>query len=301
MADVLTAPTTASAAPSATPTAPSPVTTTSSASASPQTVTPAPATSAPPTPTTPGPIPFADHDRVVKRAHADRDALRKQLEQVRQQYEGNPWQTFQGHFNRFASDPNYEPHLLRAAAQLLNARRGSQAPTVPEPKPDIPVQDAQGQHVGYARSAQNQAEWDQWQWAQRESKLLSRLKPLEERAEQAEQHQRATAYATDVLGELRKDPRFVAREADVAKALAEHPEWGDNIHRAYASVLSEAIPGIETAAEGKVLDHLKTQAQGATVAPGTPVGSQRPKFQSTEEAMEYFDKHPSEATSWASR
>ena len=56
-----------------------------------------------------------------------------------------------------------------------------------------------------------------------------------------------------------------------------HPEWGDNVHRAYVHVLSTAvIPNLSQKEQTKVLDHLKTQAAGASVHPGASSTSAKP-------------------------
>ena len=102
---------------------------------------------------------------------------------------------------------------------------------------------------------------------------------------------------TQVAELTSRDPRFAALKADVLKAVEEHPEF-DNVYQAYAHVLStQALPGEQT----KVLDHLKTQAQGATVTPGTPTTASIPKFKNFEEAARYFETHPAEAALMSKR
>lgn len=290
----------ASATPAAT--APSAVSTTvatptpADSSAASATTTPA---ASPVQPATPDPIPFDRHKAILETQRAETAKAQQAYEAYKREQETDPFGRFQQSFDRYANHPQYEQHLLRAAANLLRSRRGQQAPLTPEPQPDIPVFNEQGQQVNTTYSAKQLAQWHEWKAAQQEAKLAQRLRPLEERIQQqqakeqaAEQKAELDRSALTTVAELRQDPRFVEHETEIKTVFAEHPEWGDNLYRAYVHVLNtKVLPGEQT----KVLDHLKTQAQGSTITPGTPAVSSVPKFKNFAEAARYFEAHPAEA------
>ena len=117
---------------------------------------------------------------------------------------------------------------------------------------------------------------------------------------QLEHQSRTTAQTT--LRELRTQPYFTRHEPAIKQALIDHPEWGDNVHRAYVHVLTATvIPGLTRTEQAKVLDHLKTQAAGASVHPGSASASGPPKFKSFGEAARYYAEHPDEAGAMAQR
>lgn len=197
------------------------------------------------------------------------------------------------------------PKLLAKAARMLQARRGQQQPaTVEEPQPDVPIYDLSGHDTGQRTySAQRSALREQWLKQQWEASLTERLGPIEEvtreyrsQQERARVEQQSTQHAQTTLGELRQQPHFSEHEPAIKQALIDHPEWGADVHRAYAHVLTtDVIPKLSRTEGAKVLDHLQTQANGASVHPNGSTASGPPKFKSLRDALVYFDAHPDEA------
>lgn len=224
-------------------------------------------------------------------------------------FDENPYGFAESLIDQLASHPQYEKQLLAKAARLLQARRGATPQTVDEPQPDVPIVDANGNQTGQTYSAKQLKAWQEWNWGQQQAKLEERFGPLEQlsqRIAQAEQtaqiQEEAVQFSTKTLTELRADPYFKEHEAKVKAALIAHPEWGADVHRAYNHVLAtEVIPTLKGTEQAKVLDHLKTQAAGATVAPGQSSSSAPPKFKSFGEAAKYYAEHPEESAAMANR
>lgn len=229
------------------------------------------------------------------------------------QFHSDPYTFVDSWVDQLAAHPQYQAQILAKAARLLNARRGAQAPQASqpteEPKPNVPIVDGHGNVTGYTYSADQLKVWRDWDWKQKQSALDERIQPLEQmrtaiehQAQQAVAQQQADEQARTTLTELRQDPHFKQHEAKVKAALMAHPEWGDNIHRAYHHVLqTDVFPTISRTAESNVLGQLKTQAAGGTVNPGQSAPTQTPKFKDFGDALRYFSEHPDEAAAMAKR
>lgn len=287
------------------------------ASATPASSTPASATAtpagSPPAAATPapeyGPVPY-------ERFKSVNDQLKTAREFQEQhgwaaQFRTDPYTFVDSWVDQLAQHPEYSPKILAKAARLLQSRRGT-TPAAPteEPAPDIPITDAHGNPTGqFTYSANQLKQWRAWDWAQKETAFSERLAPLEQRAsreaqrEQVAQIERQSQdHARTTLTELRQSPHFTQHEPAIKQALINHPEWGADVHRAYAHVLTTTvIPGLTQREQAKVLDHLKTQAAGASVHPGSASASGPPKFKSFGDAARYYADHPDEAGAMAER
>ena len=303
---------TAPAAPSAATGASSPSAT---AGTAPQAVSSAstietPASSTPaqtPASTEPGPIPYARF-KEVNDALKTAKAFQDQHGWV-EQFQSDPMPFMEQWLDQLAGDANYSPKLLAKAARMLQSQRGKGAALAAseEPPADVPIMDASGNVVNQTYSATQLKAWHEWNQAKREAALSERLGPLEQ-AQREAQHERQMASiqqaaqrsATETLTELRQQTHFTEHEAEIKQALIDHPEWGDNVHRAYTHVLHTVVlPGLSLKEQGKVLSHLQTQAAGASVRPGQAGAVTTPKFKSHREAMEYYSTHPEEAEAMA--
>ena len=150
-----------------------------------------------------------------------------------------------------------------------------------------------GQHSLYAPQVQ---QWDE------------RLAPLEQFRDYQAQlgafqqaNAQAQQQASQTLGQLRQQPYFKDHEPAIRQALAEHEEWGDNVHAAYNHVLvTQILPSLSQAEQQSVIDTLTTKATGTTVAPGGHAPG-RPHFKSFGEAAEYAASHPEWAQAMANR
>ncbi len=227
------------------------------------------------------------------------------------QFQSDPYSFVDTWVDQLAAHPQYQAQIYAKAARMLQSRRGAAQPqqVAEEPQPDVPIVDGHGNVTGQTYSAKQLKQWRDWDWAQKQSTLDQRLQPLEEMRTTLEQHavqqqvqQQADRHATETLTELRRDPHFKAHESKVKKALMDHPEWGDNVHRAYHHVLqTDILPSFTRNAESNVLGQLKTQAAGGTVNPGQNAPTQAPKFKDFGDALRYFSEHPDEAAVMAKR
>jgi hypothetical protein len=185
----------------------------------------------------------------------------------------------------------------------------SNAQTVDEPQPDVPIQDAQGNVVSQTYSAKQLKAWQEWNWQQREAALSERLGPLEKMKTQIEQAQEQAAvqqqsqqFASTALTKLRQKSWFKEHEPAIKTFFAEHEEYGDDLNAAALDYFdAHVLPTYQTKAETKVLGDLKTQAQGATVNPSGAASTAPPKFKNFSDAMKYYADHPDEAERMATR
>jgi hypothetical protein len=243
-----------------------------------------------------------------------RDKTRSEVQAELQQkygkydvFESDPWRGVQDWLDRASSHSQYGPQVMAYAARLLQAQRGKNAPAAEEPQPDVPIVDGQGMQTGQTYSATQLKKWQDWSWSQREAQLNERLQPLEQMRqaqEQAQQQQelerKAMQTSGQTLGTLRQDPIFKEHEATIKQALMDHPEFGANVHQAYAYVLTtKVLPGVTRGEQTKVLESLKTQAAGGTVSPSASSQTSPPAFKSPREALQYYDAHPDEAAAMA--
>ncbi len=226
------------------------------------------------------------------------------------QFQTDPLPYLEQWMDQLSGHQEMGPKLLAKAARMLQSRRGASAPQASEePQPNIPIQDANGNVVGYTYDAKQQKAWQEWNWSQREAALNERLQPLEQMRQQADQqremtqlHETSMRESQATLTEMRTNPVFTEHEAKVKAALIEHPEWGADVQRAFNHVLvTQVIPTLSNTASRKVLDSLANKAGGATVNPGGAVASQAPKFKSFSDAMRYYAEHPAEADAMASK
>ncbi len=227
-----------------------------------------------------------------------------------EQFQTDPLPYLEQWLDQLSGHPEMGPKLAAKAARMLQSRRGAAAPQASEePQPNIPIQDAQGNVVGYTFDAKQQKAWQEWNWQQREAALNDRLKPLEDmrqdavqRQEMQQLHETSMRETHATLSELRANPVFAEHEPKIKAALIEHPEWGADVQRAFVHVLTtQVLPTLSDTTSRKVLDSLANKAGGATVNPGGASASQMPKFKSHKDALVYFDAHPDEAEKWASR
>lgn len=253
-----------------------------------------------------------DNARTKTRADVEREY--KQKYGWADQFHEQPYEFVESWIDQLAQHPQYGSQILAKAARLLNSRRGRQigpeaGAAVEEPVPDVPIVDGQGQVVGQTYSATQLKKWREWDWAQREATLADRFAPLEQRAQRQEQAEQvaqlqatATQQSQQTLTELRAQPYFKDHEADIKRAFADHPEWGDNLHRAYLHVLTTTVlPKLSQTEQAKVLDSLQTKAAATTVSPQAQAATAKPHFKSFAEAIRYYEAHPEEAAAMANR
>lgn len=286
-----------SATPSATPAA-SPA-----ASATPQHPVASPAPSSPPPP-----APSAEPPR-----ERWEDILRNTREKTRREVDAEYRQRY-GRYDAFETDPwgAVQEWLSQASRHSLYGDKVKQwaqqyqqpAAEAIEPQPDVPIADAQGQITGYTYSAQRLKEWHKWSQTQQQQSMQERFDKLEERTARQDQfvnQAQSAAWANQTLGEFRKLPYFSEHEADIRDALAEHEDWGDNLHAAYNHVLvTKILPTLSQAEQAKALADLNHKASGATVNPGQAPPA-RPQFKTFKAAAEYYAAHPDEAAAAAQR
>ena len=297
------APATASATPatpSVTPASTGPATTAQAASA--------PATGD--TSSAKGPIPFDVHHTALENARmkARGDVEREFRERYgwADQFQQDPYPFVEAWVDQLAQHRELGPKMLAKAARLLQSRRGTQAPAAAErPKADVPVVDAQGNLTGYVYSDKQQDALDEWRWAQREASIFERLAPLEQRnaketkrEEIAEAEKKSVSNAVTTLTRMRQSVRFKENEHAFKAFFHEHEEYVDDVQQAWADYLDTVVLPRE---QTKVLDHLKTQAAGASVHPGPASASGPPKFKSFGEAARYYAEHAEEAEAMAER
>ena len=152
----------------------------------------------------------------------------------------------------------------------------------------------------------NRQKWHRWNRAQQQAELDARFGPIEQRQQafDAQQQQEATAQkswfaAQATLADLSQQPYFAENRQEIAQALVDHEEWGDNAYRAYVHVLTTKIlPNLGQTEQQRVIDHLNAKTTGTTVSPtATAVG--KPTFKSPKDALEYYSTHPAEAQAMA--
>ena len=310
--DDMTIGTASPAAPSAAPSDSSPATTPVPATAAPTdgSVTPAQSTEGP------GAIPFDRHKTILDGVYGERDSAQKALREYQEKYgwvdqfQQDPVPAIEKWLDELSENPEISPRLMAKAARMLQSKRGKAivAPVeAEEPQPDVPVMDAQGNVVNQTYSAKQLKAWQEWSWAQREAALTERISPLEaayqktvEDERKAVIQQQTDASAKQTLGSLRKSDDFTKHEPQFKAYFAQHEEYGDNIHAAWWDFYHTTIlPTRDAGTSAKVLNHLQTQASGASVHPSGTAPNARPDFSKAKDpwkaAMEYFDAHPEEA------
>ncbi len=223
----------------------------------------------------------------------------------------DPWGFTQRQLDQLAHHPNYEAHVLNYAAKLLNARRAQTKPPAQEPTPDVPVVDQSGNIVSYTYSDKGLKALRAYEQQASEGALSQRLAPLEQFVQQAQQREvqhAVEAQAGSTLTDLREQPYFKEHERTIKRVFAEHPEWGDNVHRAYLHVLTtEVIPSLSQREQQQVLATLQTKAAAGSVSPTGQAASGPPRFRTGNfkkdavAAMEYYANHPEEAEAMAKR
>lgn len=285
------------------------------APAAPASSSPAPASSAPASePTaaassTEQSVPYGRFKEVNDQLRAARD-FQSKYEALKwaESFQQDPYVFVENWLDQLAGHPQFQQQIYAKAARMLQSRRGQGASE--EPAPDVPIQDANGNIVGQTYSATQLKKWQDWNWQQREAAFSERLQPLERQVQsyelqrqEAQLRGEAAEWAKNTFAELeRDDPNFKEHKQAALQALAEHEEWGDDIHRAYNYVLrTKVLPTIRTTTEQTVLDTLKTQAAGGTVAPNSASPTKAPKFKDFGEAIRYYDAHPEEAAAMAKR
>ncbi len=221
----------------------------------------------------------------------------------------DPWGFTQRQLDQLAHHPNYETHVLNYAARLLNARRAQTKPQAEEPKPNVPVVDQSGNIVSYTYDEKGLKALRQYEQQAADGALSQRLAPIEQFIQQAQMREVQHAVDTQagsMLTELRDQPYFKEHEGAIKRAFAEHPEWGDNVHRAYLHVLTtEVIPTLSQREQQQVLATLQTKAAAGSVSPTGQAASGAPRFRTGNfkkdavAAMEYFANHPEEAEAMA--
>lgn len=303
MADVPAASSAApnTATPSPAPASPSPAPASSAPASTPE------GSAAPATPTEPGPIPYSRFKEVNDQLKAARDYQQKYGWAT--QFEQDPYTFVENWVDQLANHPQYGPQIVGKMARMLGSRRGQTAANE-EPQPDVPIVDGAGNVTGQTYSAAQLKKWRDWDWSQRQATLDQRLGPLEQQVQQAQAREayaqlaaQSEESARTTLSELRQDPYFSQYEGQVKQALVEHPEWGDDVYRAYHHVQRTVIfPQIGQTAEARVLANLHTQAAASTPNPGS-AATATPKFKDFGEALRYYGDpaHKAEAEAMAKR
>lgn len=252
-----------------------------------------------------GPIPYDRHEAILKnareKARQEIDAEYQQRYQKYDSFEQDPWSAVQGWLSQASQHSLYRPLVEQWVNQYVGSQ--DQGQIGEEPQANVPIVDSQGNVTGHTYSDSALKQWYQWQQAQQNSALENRLAPLEqyatslaEREQAIQSHEYSMSRASETLGTLRQQPYFQEHEADIKQALAEHEEWGDNVHAAYNHVLvTKILPNLSNSEQQRVLNDLSLKATGVSVAPGG-TGSGRPDFKgSFGNAARYYNDHPEEA------
>lgn len=261
-----------------------------------------------------GPIPFDRHKTILDGAYKERDTFKQQLEEYQQKhgwaaqvnpeefrqiqdwstsYREDPIRWFSNTISELRQQyPHLAPALTSEAARILAGSRSFE----PEPdiEPDIPVLDANGQQVSQAFSADKVKQLIQRAVQEAVNPVKQSLSDREAREEAMRETYEANSTADRLFAQAQTWHGFTDHKASVLKAMQSHEDW--SIHDAYLHVLhTEIFPKLDQASQGKLLTHLQTQANGATVHPGAAATAAKPKFKNYGEAMAYYDKHPDEA------
>lgn len=222
-------------------------------------------------------------------------------------FERDPWTGVSGWLEQASQHSIYGPMVQGWVEKYVEGILAKSGPESfgEEPKPDIPVVDDRGQVTHHVYSDGKLREWHKWQKQHDERGLNERLRPMEQQlqsyqqaAQQAAQQQAAHQH----LQQFESLPYFKEHKDKIAKAFADHPEWGANVHAAYTHVLvNDILPTLATAERKQVVDSLNSNASSGTVNPaGTTVASPH-KFKSFREAAKYYEAHPEEAEAMANR
>ena len=242
-----------------------------------------------------GPIPLDRHKAILDGAYKERDALKQQLETIKQQtgwlespegqqlrqwshaFQTNPraWfaQTAQELVQAY---PDLAGSLRSDAARILAGGRTAQ-PEV-DLEPDIPVVDDKGQVVNHAYSAARVKQFVTHAVAEALAKEVGPLKQTVQSVEQERRLAADTAKAHDVAkaeyAKAQAWPGFTEHVKDIAAAYEQHPEW--SLQDAYIAV---AVPKLRQSGQAQTLTDLKTKAAASTVNPATAAvtTTQRPK------------------------
>ena len=241
------------------------------------------------------------------KARAEAEAEFKQRYSKYDEFESDPWAAVQGWLSHAGKHSLYGPMVKDWAGKHLKSFEGPDH-LAAEPKPNVPIVDAQGNITGYTYDDKTLREWQRWNEQQLNARWEERLSPLEQREQQRQQreevqevHQTAMSNAHTTLTALRQQPYFKEHEPAIRQALLEHEEWGDNVHAAYNHVLvTQILPTLSQAEQRQVVDQLTGKGAGSTVpAGGTAHGV--PKFKSFKDAAKYYEAHPAEAAAMANR
>lgn len=198
--------------------------------------------------------------------------------------------------------PEYGSRVRSIAARVLQQSR-QQGLEDTEPEPDVPIVNANGEITGRTYSAEQLKKVRAYERQQYKQELDQELRPLKAMREEQEQQramsklqQESAEWAKGTLAELRADPTFKEREADVKKAMLANPKW--DIYRAYTHVLRTQV---EPSIEAKTVATLQQKAAAGTVGTRSPSAGTRPALKNFAEAMRYYDAHPDEAAAMAER
>ena len=241
------------------------------------------------------------------KARAEAEAEFKQRYSKYDAFESDPWAAVQGWLSEAGKHSLYGPMVKQWAGQHLKSYEEPNHVTA-EPKPNVPIVDANGNITGYTYDDKSLREWQRWNEQQLNARWEERLSPLEQREAQRQQRedrqevqQIAQANAHTTLTTLRQQPYFKEHEPAIRQALLEHEEWGDNVHAAYNHVLvTQILPKLSQAEQQQVVEQLTGKGAGSTVpAGGTAHGV--PKFKSFKDAAKYYEAHPAEAAAMANR
>lgn len=167
--------------------------------------------------------------------------------------------------------PDAIPALRSHAARVLGMRAQAAAAqeTNDDARPEPDYQDATGTPF---YSAAQQERVFQWQARQLEQKFAQQIDPLRQDFATRQQRERAAAdwqqadqHADQILTELRANPQFTEKQADVLKLMTEK---GWDVHRAWSHVLStDILPSLDTRARSAVVQQLKDKSTAATIRP----------------------------------
>ena len=241
------------------------------------------------------------------KARAEAEAEFKQRYSKYDSFEQDPWAAVQSWLSEAGKHSIYGPMVKQWAGQHLKSYEEPNH-VAAEPKPNVPIVDANGNVTGYTYDDKTLREWQRWNEQQLNARWEERLSPLEQREAQRQQREEiqevrhtATVNAHSTLTTLRQQPYFKEHEPAIRQALLEHEEWGDNVHAAYNHVLvTQILPTLSRAEQQQVVDQLTGKGAGSTVpAGGTAHGV--PKFKSFKDAAKYYEAHPAEAAVMANR
>lgn len=258
----------------------------------------------------PGPLPYERHKAILDGAYKERDTLRQQFDQYKQQHgwvESVPrehWQMMSALTNKLAknplgftdelmaqlmTNPQYTSYLRSLGARLLGNGRG--APQ--EPGPDLDYGEGR---TGYsAAQMQKLREWDRQRLASEfDQKLQPLLQDQQDRQKQQEWQrygkelaQRADQTASVIYQRALKWPHFEEIKKDIAALMTQHQEM--ELGDAYAYVMQTKV--LPSYGQRAVTSATAKLAAG-TDAPGRAAGTtpKSLKDMNMDEKFEHFMK-----------